>query len=137
MIEKKETNATPLDKSQPLLNIDLDLLSKEAKSYLASLSMPSDKYIDLELKASGSTYIAPANGYFSYRARGMNMNMDVISEDNVVLLGNEIQPATPQTYNTVYVPVQKDQKMVLSYGASGSGGGVTDFLRFIYAQGEI
>ena len=131
MIEKKESNAIPIENQLGLT------LSKEAKSYLASLSMPSDKYIDLELKPSGSIYIAPANGYFSYRARGMNMNMDVFSEDNVVLLGNEIQPSTPQTYNTVYVPVQKDQKMALSYGASGSGGGVTDFFRFTYAKGEV
>lgn len=131
MIEKKESNAIPIENQLGLI------LSKEAKSYLASLSMPSDKYIDLELKASGSVYIAPANGYFSYRAKGMNMNMDVVSEDNVVLLGSEIQPVTTQTYNTVYVPVQKDQKMVLSYVASGSGGGVTDFFRFIYAKGEV
>ena len=31
---------------------------------LSQLSMPSNKYIDLTLGASGTTYTAPANGYF-------------------------------------------------------------------------
>lgn len=33
-------------------------------SWLSGLGMPSNKYIDLTLGASGTVYVAPANGYF-------------------------------------------------------------------------
>lgn len=33
-------------------------------TYMAHMAMPSDKYIDLTLGASGTTYTAPADGYF-------------------------------------------------------------------------
>ena len=34
--------------------------------------MPSNKYIDLTLGASGSTYTAPANGWFRFIAQSTN-----------------------------------------------------------------
>lgn len=45
-------------------NVDMDNLSTAGKAEVAGLAMPSDKYIDLTLSASGSTYTAPANGLF-------------------------------------------------------------------------
>ena len=51
------------------LNNKLDLaasnLDTEGKSYLSSLPLPSNKYTSLSLGASGSTYTAPANGWFA------------------------------------------------------------------------
>ena len=47
-----------------LANSNASNFSKAGESYLSSLSMPSGKYIDLTLGVSGSTYIAPANGWF-------------------------------------------------------------------------
>ena len=51
------------------INVD-DLSDNQIKmdnsisSQVARMAMPSDKYIDLTLGASGTTYTAPANGYF-------------------------------------------------------------------------
>lgn len=47
-------------------NVDMDNLSTAGKAEVAGLAMPSDKYIDLTLSASGSTYTAPANGLFCW-----------------------------------------------------------------------
>lgn len=46
--------------------LDRDCLnySDTGYNFMAGAGMPSDKYIDLTLGASGSTYTAPANGYF-------------------------------------------------------------------------
>lgn len=38
--------------------------SPDNNTYMAHMAMPSDKYINLELGASGTTYTAPADGYF-------------------------------------------------------------------------
>lgn len=40
------------------------LVDKVSKQDVPHLAMPSDKYINLTLNASGSTYTAPADGYF-------------------------------------------------------------------------
>lgn len=39
-------------------------MDNSISSQVARMAMPSNKYIDLTLGASGSTYTAPANGYF-------------------------------------------------------------------------
>lgn len=50
-----------------LFNNKLDLnasnLNAQGRSYVSGLSMPSSKYDDLTLLASGTTYTAPANGH--------------------------------------------------------------------------
>lgn len=43
-------------------NTDLSNTTDQAKILMGSMAMPSDKYINLTLGASGSTYTAPANG---------------------------------------------------------------------------
>ena len=47
------------------VNSNASNFSKAGESYLSSLSMPSNKSIDLTLGASGTLYTAPANGWFS------------------------------------------------------------------------
>lgn len=47
------------------VNSNASNFSKAGENYLSSLSMPSNKSIDLTLGASGTLYTAPANGWFS------------------------------------------------------------------------
>ncbi len=44
-------------------DIDASNFNADGKSLLSGLGMPSNRYIDLTLGASGATYTAPANGY--------------------------------------------------------------------------
>ena len=56
--------------------------------------MPSGKYIDLTLGASGSTYTAPANGWFSMTLQPKGAG--IVSLDNL----------TTRLYNQIYVTTQ-------------------------------
>ena len=47
-----------------IANSNASNFSQAGRSYLPGLGMPSNRYIDLTLGASGSTYTAPANGWF-------------------------------------------------------------------------
>lgn len=51
----------------PIALADLSNVNNSAKVLMSRMSMPSNKYVDLTLGASGSTYTAPANGYISLR----------------------------------------------------------------------
>lgn len=92
-------------------------------SWLSGLGMPSGKYIDLTLLASGSQYTAPANGYF--RAN--------IAKDGYVMMYG----STLNGYNASIseggcsLKVQKGEGMTMFYS-----GTVTSF-SFVYAKGEI
>ena len=101
-------------------------------SLIASYGMPSNRYIDLTLGASGTTYTAPANGWISF-TKTSNANNQYISlkytNDN---FGSIIfSTATGNTLRT-FLPVTKSQIFTVSYNAGGS----TLAFRFIYAEGE-
>lgn len=97
-------------------------VDRNDSSWLSGLGMPSGKYIDLTLLASGSSYTAPANGYF--RAN--------IAKDGYVMLYG----STLSGYNASIsaggcsIAVQKGEGMTMFYS-----GTVTSF-RFVYAKGE-
>ena len=47
------------------------------RSWIAKQSLPSTKYIDFELRESGSTYIAPSHGYFILNMKSSEVNQYV------------------------------------------------------------
>lgn len=103
------------------------------KSTISGWSMPSNKYIDLTLGASGSTYIAPANGILTLRGHTTSTNkaygitnnangcINLIRVDN---LGNDFG---------VFMLAQKGQPLTVTYEGSLASGYV---FRFIYAEGD-
>lgn len=103
-----------------------------AGSYIANCAMPSNKYISLTLGASGSTYTAPANGWFvfgkSATATGQYMRLSSSS-------GVKIEIGA--VFNTqglfCYIPVRKGDVMTPTYNL----GGVTGEFKFFYAEGEV
>lgn len=113
--------------------INVDDLSDDAiewdnsiSSQVAHMAMPSNKYIDLALGASGSFYTAPADGYFilSKVSNGTNQYITMGVGDLQITnycpeSGNWLQIVTP--------PVQKGQSCYVSYNL----GGTTNFLDFI------
>ena len=106
--------------------------SADFKSYVSKLGMPSGKYIDLTLGASGSNYTAPANGWFLFGKRSSGgsqyISISKFSQEFV------ISWAVGGNHNLfVYAPAFKGETVATSY----TTGGATQVARFYYAQGEI
>lgn len=112
-------------------DIDASNFDTTGKSTIAGFAMPSGTYDNLTLGASGSTYTAPANGYFS-------LSKVASSATQYSCLANE---TTGYKINTagvandpmgVFLPVKKGDVITAWYTATGS----VQWFRFIYAQGE-
>ena len=87
--------------------------------------LPSDKYIDLTLGISDSTYIAPANGWFSCSSEGVVNIMLSNQEFSLTITG-----ATGYA-PFGYIPVKKGEKFIFAYSSNQN-----NKIRFYYAEGE-
>lgn len=118
-------NITSFTTKQPFRAIDYS-----DKSIVSSWTMPSNKYIDLSVGASGTTYTAPANGWFAFRVvntTGGNCGLQPVTGT----LGFEVYPNSGQTNIQGFVPVKKDEKVSIIYSTA-----TWQKLRFVYAEGE-
>ena len=121
--------------------IEETLVNKTNKVQAAEASMPSNRYIDLTLGASGQTYTAPANGWF---AIAKVAGADFYYTDIVVLKdpngGTDQNNSKFGTFSEAYrsspcesmAQVKKGDVVIVNYNATG----VTNYFRFIYAEGE-
>lgn len=111
-------------------NINADNFSVAGKAVLAGLSMPSSRYLDLTLGASGVSYTAPANGWLFL------MKMATSAAQNIHFSCNGREGIAWGSTNNVNVtllfPVHAGDVVVVSYNASGA----TKNFRFIYADGS-
>lgn len=93
------------------------------RAELAGMGMPSNKYLDLTLGASGSTYTAPANGWFCL----------IGPTEASGYIGNDISgittSGTPVYGLNVRFQVRKGETVTILYTSA-------TILRFIYAQGD-
>ena len=125
-----------------LFNGKVDLnaanLSTQGKSLISRLGMPSATYDDLTLGASGTTYTAPANGYyFLHKAgSGAGQYLTVINKTS----SGDVSEWQHICYDifggsqlTCLMPAKKGDKIHIGY----SLGGTTYTFRFIYAEGEV
>ena len=101
----------------------------DANSYISGLGMPSNKYIDLTLGASGSEYTAPANGwyYLSRTSTGASQYIALTSQ----VATNKLSTGSGQLLQD-YVPVLKGCTVRVTYSAQTTG-----VFRFYYAEGEV
>lgn len=118
-------------------DVDLTNVNNTGKIFIAHSAMPSDTYIDLTLGATGSTYTAPADGYFSLgkqsSAAGQGASIFVRTPDlSNSLYGVEYHSATSDQ-NMKYVWAVKKGSIT---GISHNLGGITNWFRFIYANGS-
>ena len=94
--------------------------------------MPSDKYKNLTLGASNSTYTAPANGfvYFAKASTASGQWFNLYSQNNMSVSYNA--QSSGQTMKA-YLPIKKGDTFTLAYNL----GGTTESFMFIYAQGDV
>lgn len=98
------------------------------KSAISGWSMPSSRYINLSVAASGSTYTAPANGYFSWYCY-QNNNGYIFVQSSASLLPNRVANASNDIAG--FIPVKKGDIVMVEYANL-----TFNRLRFIYAEGE-
>ena len=116
-----------------IANSNASNFSSAGRSYLAEIGMPSDKYIDLTLGTTGSTYIAPANGYVI-----LNMQTTTASYSFVYIIDDTTKIASLSgiaiANNSVLacLPIKKGKSFRVSYTAQ-----TKNYFRFIYAEGEV
>lgn len=106
---------------------DLSNVTDSAKVMMSSMGMPSNKYINLTLGASGTTYTAPANGWFTIR---------VVLSSGFLSFNNNSNSAGFVTQhsggNALTIPMLKGQELAIEYSNLTS---IVAF-KFIYAQGS-
>lgn len=115
------------------VNVDADNFTAIGKSTLASYSMPSSRFIDLTLGASGSTYTAPANGILTLRGQTTSNNKAYGIINNASLCTNLIRVDNVGNEFGVFMLAQKGQSLTVIYEGSLASGYI---FRFIYAEGD-
>ena len=117
---------TSFNPKQPFRAVDYS-----DKAEVSGWSFPSNKYIDLTLNASGSTYTAPANGWVSLSKIGSNGHYIGLSANNIY---SRVWCQTSGTASlNASIPVSKGATVTVVYNTNG----ITNFFGFIYAQGEV
>ena len=88
--------------------------------------MPSSRYIDLTLGASGATYTAPADGYIDIRCGGSNGAFVKVTADveNMPVVNNN-------SVASLFVPVRKNSTFIIEYTTT-----TVYIFRFLYAVGS-
>lgn len=152
-----DTSTTPIDKADTLTGLtasvselnytdgvtsniqtqlnnksDTDLSNITDSSYIkmSGAGMAGDRYIDLTLNVSGSSYTAPANGWF---VCGKTTN----GANQYIAITNSRLSATASNASSggnlrIYIPVTKGDNITVNYSA----GGALLVFRFYYAQGS-
>lgn len=110
-----------------------EVVTKSASDneYMAHMSMPSNRYMDLTLGTSGSRYQAPADGYFglaSHETKAAGQYCRMIGYGNERLRQSSYSSSDGQ-YLEVLMPVSRGQMVYIYYTAP-----IYKFT-FIYAEG--
>ena len=112
------------------LEKDLTNITDSGKAKCAGYPMPSSTYVDLTLGASGTSYTAPANGWYAFSKAASTSGQYVVGvSGGIHVLDSGATGATPR----IAIPVAKGESCIISYTASGA----TNFFRFVYAEGSV
>lgn len=133
------TNAYTKTETSNLLNNKADISKMvNAGSYISNCIMPSSKYVDLTLGATGSSYTAPANGWFSLCGRdtlGTVTNYGFVMRRNDRFgVASKIDSTAASTgWCNGSLPARKGDVIYIYHTMT-----ISDCqFRFIYAEGEV
>ena len=114
------------------VDTDLNNVTDTAKVMISGYSLPSNKFINLSLGTSGTSYTAPANGYFnvSKLSSSSGQFLSIFAKNNLFV----IQTTSTASNNKLgtLVPVLKGETITITYNAGGN----VEIFRFIYAKGS-
>lgn len=101
--------------------------------YMAHMAMPSDKYVDLELGASGTTYVAPADGlvYFNTQNPTSERWLSVTIENKTAGYMNTMADSIGSSVRGL-LPIKKNDVFEIRYNSLNS----TTIVRFYYSVGS-
>lgn len=108
-----------------------NVVDRSDSSWIAQQAMPSNRYIDLTLGASGATYTAPANGY-AYLIKTSTASGQYINIYNGSGVSYNTRSPASGKDNIVLAQVLKGKNFKIEYDMAGE----TKYFRFIYAVGE-
>ena len=112
---------------------NLGNLSTAGKDLASGLGMPSSRYTDLTLGASGTTYTAPANGYFCLKGNnGINGNFQISFHNITANFRQTVSGDNWADWVSTYIPAKKGDVVNLLYANVTASS--HSFL-FIYAEG--
>lgn len=117
-------------------DVDLTNVNNSGASRCAGWAMPSGIFENLTLGASGSSYTAPANGYFYLRkVTGRTDHcfcaLYYTSSPNINVISHCSNGTTADEVMCI-LPVKKGDVIGVNYTATGA----TNAFRFVYAQGS-
>lgn len=105
-------------------------LDRNDREYIAHQAMPSNKYINLSLAPTGSSYIAPADGWFCLNKTASDSQFACMQTQYGL---QQSAYGTNGMQLQVSIPVTKGDTVYVYYDA----GGTTNVFRFIYANGAV
>ena len=108
-----------------------ELTTKTNMLQASGAGMPSSKYVDLTLGESGSTYTAPANGWFCVGKRSNASGQYLSIFNNNANVQSSILSSGSNQALVVFLPVKKGEIISITY----STGGNTERFKFVYAEG--
>lgn len=131
-VESGKITQFQVDTVDSVVNSNASNFSQSGRSYLSGLGMPSGRYIDLTVGADGSTYTAPANGWFIISGK------PTVDAGYCIMDTNNYEPTYMTTnsngwYDRGFIPVRKGQVMTLRYGNYEIE---AHRFKFVYAEGE-
>lgn len=114
---------------------DFSNVTDVAKVMMAKASMPSERYVDLTLGATGSIYTAPADGYFLFikTATASTQGIYIYVKHNGVTVLERYGVAGNSGFVRLDTSCQKGDQV---YMDTDAGGGAINICRFFYAEGS-
>jgi hypothetical protein len=114
-------------------DVDLSNLTAVGKEVCANMAMPSNKYVDLTLGASGTNYTAPADGWFFLNKAIGTANAKIEMFNSSINFRTVTATGGLSTTSWVYcsIPANKGDQVQVSYNVTGA----TNAFKFIYANG--
>lgn len=116
-------------------NSNMSNISSAGRSYLSGIGMPSTKYDNVTVLASGQSYKAPANGYFVFNTVVGGASYVLMSNSTAKIYTADVAgiAGTGKTTMGCFVPCHAGDSMSLTYSISV---GSSTTLYFVYAKGE-